>query len=372
MTRWLLFAGFVSVLTTAMVALTILTQRALEPYDGTSDDVAGDAVMVDETTVKEKSVDESALDSGAADDDLITDDDLVAGDDRRDPGEGVTIGDETDDSAIESTDVGSVETGAGRQDPAFDPTGPPEAAHDPTGMTGDHDPTGMSRAHEATTDTESTRSAGKRIVATVDGTPVTARGLVVNVTVTQALFLALLVGAILAANVPPAALGIEGSLDAVGPAVVGGIAIGLGFYVASEIVGALVVRAGFGHDEWLRESLAPATLHGWVVLLVVVLPLIAVFEELLFRAVLIGALATGFAISEWLLVVGSTVVFAVGHGIQGSAGIVVTGLIGFGLAVAFVLSGSLLLVVVAHYVLNCCEFVIHEGLEVEWQSAFAG
>ena len=365
MTRWLLFAGFVGFLTTAMVALTILTQRALEPYDETSDDAVADAMSVDDSTLDSGAANDdlAANEDLAVDDDLAVDEDLAVDDDRRGPGEGNTVGDEPDDSAIESTHVGSVETGAGTPDPAFGPTGSPETAHDPTRM---------GRDQEATTDTGSARPAGKRIVATVDGTPVTARGLVVNVTVTQALFLALLVGAILAANVPPTALGVEGSLDAVGPAVVGGIAIGLGFYVASEVVGALVVRAGFGHDEWLRESLAPATIHGWVILLVVVLPLIAVFEELLFRAVLIGALATGFAISEWLLVVGSTVVFAVGHGIQGSAGILVTGLIGFGLAVAFVVSGSLLLVVVAHYVLNCCEFVIHEGLDVEWQSAFAG
>jgi uncharacterized membrane protein len=36
------------------------------------------------------------------------------------------------------------------------------------------------------------------------------------------------------------------------------------------------------------------------------------------------------------------------------------------LAVTFVLTGSLLVVVVAHYLVNALEFVVHEGLGFEW------
>jgi membrane protease YdiL (CAAX protease family) len=43
-------------------------------------------------------------------------------------------------------------------------------------------------------------------------------------------------------------------------------------------------------------------------------------------------------------------------------GVVVTGVLGFVLAAAFVLTGSLLAVVVAHYLVNALEFVVHEGL----------
>jgi membrane protease YdiL (CAAX protease family) len=42
----------------------------------------------------------------------------------------------------------------------------------------------------------------------------------------------------------------------------------------------------------------------------------------------------------------------------------VTGLLGFALAVTFVLTGSLLAVIVAHYLVNALEFIVHEGLDV--------
>ena len=41
-----------------------------------------------------------------------------------------------------------------------------------------------------------------------------------------------------------------------------------------------------------------------------------------------------------------------------------TGLLGFALAGAFVLTDSLLVVVVAHYAVNAVEFVAVEGLEL--------
>jgi uncharacterized membrane protein len=43
------------------------------------------------------------------------------------------------------------------------------------------------------------------------------------------------------------------------------------------------------------------------------------------------------------------------------------------LGAAYVLTGSLLAVVVAHYLVNALEFVVHEGLGIEWvPSAGAG
>jgi membrane protease YdiL (CAAX protease family) len=111
--------------------------------------------------------------------------------------------------------------------------------------------------------------------------------------------------------------------------------------------------------------MAPDSANGWLLLLGVILPLVAVFEEFLFRGVLVGAFAAGFAVSPWLLAVGSSVLFALGHGAQGPAGILVTGSLGLVLAAGYVLTGSLLVVVVAHYLVNALEFVVYEGLGVE-------
>ncbi|QSW98011.1 CPBP family intramembrane glutamic endopeptidase [Haloterrigena alkaliphila] len=190
--------------------------------------------------------------------------------------------------------------------------------------------------------------------------------LLANVALSQGLFASVLLGAVVYTGIPADALGLEFSRSFLREGFVLGTAYGLVLYVANEIAAAVATRFGFDHEEDLRELLAPETLRGWLVLLLVVLPIIAVFEELLFRAALIGAVATGFGVSPWLLAVVSSVAFAVGHGMQGSVGVVVTGVLGFVLAAIFVVTGSLLVVIVAHYLVNALEFVVHEGLEFDW------
>ncbi|WP_049922795.1 CPBP family intramembrane glutamic endopeptidase [Halopiger djelfimassiliensis] len=190
-----------------------------------------------------------------------------------------------------------------------------------------------------------------------------------NVALSQGVFGLVLLGAVLYTGVPADALGIEFSTAYLETGLVVGTAVGTVLYVGNEIGAAVATRFGFDHDEQLRELLAPESAGGWLVLVGVVLPIIAVFEELLFRAALIGAIATGFGVSPAVLAVVSSVAFALGHGMQGSVGIVVTGLLGLVLAAVFIVTGSFLVVVVAHYVINALEFVVHEGFDFEWATA---
>ncbi|TYL40308.1 CPBP family intramembrane metalloprotease domain-containing protein [Natronococcus pandeyae] len=200
----------------------------------------------------------------------------------------------------------------------------------------------------------------------VDPESLTTGMVLANVAASQGLFALVLLGAVVYTGVPADALGIEFSRSYLETGLLLGTAFGLVLYVANELGAATATRFGFDHDEQLRELLAPESIQGWLVLLGVVLPIIAVFEELLFRAALIGALSVGFGISPWLLAVVSSVAFAIGHGMQGSVGIVVTGVLGFVLAAIYIVTGSFLVVVVAHYFINALEFVVHEGLEFEW------
>lgn len=202
--------------------------------------------------------------------------------------------------------------------------------------------------------------------ADVDPRSLSAGELLANVALSQGVFALLLLGAVVYTAVPADALGIEFSVDYLEHGLVLGTAFGLVLYVANELSAATATRFGFEHDEQLRELLTPESTRGWLALLIVVLPIIAVFEELLFRAALIGALSVGFGISPWLLAVISSVAFALGHGMQGSIGIVVTGALGFVLAGLFIATGSFLVVVVAHYLINALEFVVHEGIGLEW------
>jgi membrane protease YdiL (CAAX protease family) len=190
--------------------------------------------------------------------------------------------------------------------------------------------------------------------------------LLANVALSQGVFGVLLVAGAIWAAVPPAALGL--GADAAAPGLLlAGAGAGVGLYVANEAGAVAGERFGLGGGEALREALAPESAAGWVVLLGVVLPIVAAFEELLFRGALIGALAAApWGLSPWLLAVGSSVAFALGHGAQGRLGVVVTGVLGFVLAAVFVLTGSLVAVIVAHYLVNALEFVVHEGLGVDW------
>ena len=195
---------------------------------------------------------------------------------------------------------------------------------------------------------------------TAPRTPSTT-ALLANVGVSHGLFAALLLVGIWLANVPVWTLGVGVNVTGL-DAVAIGIAVGVAIAVVNTLLGGLISA---DPSARLRELLTPESVPGWVLLLCVVLPIIAGFEELLFRAILIGAFSVGFELSPWLLVVGSSIAFAAGHGAQGRLGIAVTGALGLTLGVVFVLTGSLLVVIVAHYVVNAIEFVLVEGIGYE-------
>ncbi len=189
--------------------------------------------------------------------------------------------------------------------------------------------------------------------------------LLANVALTQGLFGGVLAAAAWFFQVPGTALGLAGGRVTGLGAVGAGVTFGVALWVGNELAGALADATGAGYDEGLRQLLAPATARGWTVLLGGVLPVIALVEEFLFRAAAVGAASAwsgGTPVAAWVLAVGSSLAFALGHGAQGRVGVAVTGALGFGLAVGFVFTGSFVVVVVAHYVVNALEFLVHEGV----------
>lgn len=209
-------------------------------------------------------------------------------------------------------------------------------------------------------------------VATAEADAALAAGaLLANVALSQGLFGAMLVAAAVWAGVPAAALGLVPLATATDVAL--GVGLGIALWLASEAGGRLAERLGVEVNETLRGALAPDTPGGWAILLLGVLPTVALFEEFLFRAVLVGALGAGFDAPAWLpatvagvppwpwlLAAGSSVAFALGHGAQGRTGIAATGVLGFVLAGAFVLTGSFAVVAVAHYLVNALTLTVHE------------
>ncbi len=193
------------------------------------------------------------------------------------------------------------------------------------------------------------------------GVELGTRPLLLNVLVSHGLFAVALVSVTWYFDVPFAALGISAETTSARFVLLGaGAGIGLyGLNLAGSIIGQ---RVGVRSDESLRTALAPGSMLDWLILGGFVLPLVAGVEELLFRGALVGAFATGFGIAPWILAVPSSVAFALGHGTQGRVGIIASGLLGFLLAAVFITTGSLLVVIVAHYVVNALEFLVHEGL----------
>lgn len=185
--------------------------------------------------------------------------------------------------------------------------------------------------------------------------------LFLNLAITH-LGIAVLVGALAwLTAVPGATLGVGGAPD-----LVNAVLVGVGLYAVNEGLVVIAKRTGEEAPERYREFLAPANSREWVLLLVVVLPAVAFAEELLFRGALVGGLAAATAISPWVLLAVSSVAFGISHTAQGRLGIVVTGFLGFLLGAVFVLTGDLLLVALAHYLVNALEFLVHEGLGFSW------
>ena len=194
-----------------------------------------------------------------------------------------------------------------------------------------------------------------------DGTPSLSTGaLLANVAVTQGLFGGILAAGAFYFEIPASALGLGGEDLAV---LAVGVGLGAVLWVGNELAAALADAAGAAYDEGLREMLAPDSAAGWAVLFGLVLPVVALVEEFIFRAAVIGVPAAGFGTPVWALVPVSAGAFALGHGAQGRVGIAVTGGLGLVLAGAYAATGSLLVVVVAHYLVNALEFLVHELLD---------
>ena len=197
----------------------------------------------------------------------------------------------------------------------------------------------------------------------------TTRTLLANVAVSQALALAAVAALAWWAEVPAAAFGLAASV-ATPRLLAVGAAAGVLLYLGNEAAAALARRAGYSPSTRLREAMAPTTRGEWGLLLGVVIPVIAATEEAVFRGALVGALALGLGLDPWLLVAVSSVAFGLGHGAQGALGVAVATLLGAALGALFVLTGSLLAVVVAHYVVDALEFGVREGLA--WRPAGGG
>ncbi|WP_336021975.1 CPBP family intramembrane glutamic endopeptidase [Halobellus salinisoli] len=342
MPQWATFAGLAIVVTAGLLVLSHASRGVIDGRNPDSDDRGRPGVETrsdrEETIVLPKSGIELRVRDSSGDD-----------------------GD-ADGPKAETGPESRLERGS---EPGLQPK-PDSNDREPSRKVGsDVSPTGPTATAEPATADSTATAEPVDSTATEPIPELSTASLLANVAVSQGLFGLLLLAGAWYAEIPAWAFGVARDAITLETLLLGG-GVGLGLYVANEAGATVGARFGLGDGERLRSALAPDSLLGWAALLFVVLPIIAAFEELLFRGALVGALAAGYDVSPWLLALGSSAAFGVGHGAQGRIGILVTATLGFALAAAFILTESLFVVIVAHYVINAAEFVVHEGLGVEW------
>lgn len=158
---------------------------------------------------------------------------------------------------------------------------------------------------------------------------------------------------------PAASVGPAGGLPAFGwpQAVAAGVALGLGLKAGLVVLTRALAARGLYHGTTaLVERMRPTTASEVGLHFLVVLPAIAVGEELWFRGVLVAVAHGALGLPLWLMVPFSAVVFGMPHREQGRTAVLTTGIVGLVLGGGLVATGSLLLVVAAHYTLNATTF----------------
>jgi membrane protease YdiL (CAAX protease family) len=350
--QWVPFTGLTALVLVLLLALARLSQGTVG--DSGRRGAGGDPGSTDDAALAVEESAETAADVGEGADDATGT--------GEDTGASVDTDTVTETTATARRDTGGTDDGARATDGA-DADGRLDAETAEPGTTG-------RAAVEAETPggtAADTRATGERPTPDRRREPeLTTSALLANVALTQGLFGAVVLAGAVFYAIPAEALGVTGDPWNTGPPAVGlGVVFGVALWLANDLGASLADAAGASYDEELRSMLAPDSRVGWVVLLCVVLPVIAGVEELLFRAAAIGVPSAGFGVSPWALAILSSAIFALGHGAQGRLGVAVTGTLGFVLAAGYVLSGSLLVVVVAHYLVNALEFLVHEWAGID-------
>jgi CAAX amino terminal protease family. len=134
-----------------------------------------------------------------------------------------------------------------------------------------------------------------------------------------------------------------------------GLALSIPLVIGAQVLEAALRAAGLSSPS-SAPGLTPSG-PGEVVLAVVLVLVVAVAEETIFRGYLILRLTTVLRSRLWA-VLAASLIFAIGHGYEGEAAVVTIGLTGLVFAIVYVWRQSLVAPVVMHLVFNLLAIVV--------------
>ena len=140
-----------------------------------------------------------------------------------------------------------------------------------------------------------------------------------------------------------------------------GVVVGLGISLAMAPPTLWVMRH---RPEWYSDivlrSIRPRTRREWPLVILALLP-VALLEELLFRSLLLG----GFSpyVNVIFFAIAASLLFGLLHRPQGEWGVVAVTVVALVFSALFMWRGSLLVIVVAHWVANIAQLLQAERYE---------
>ena len=181
------------------------------------------------------------------------------------------------------------------------------------------------------------------------------------ITISVMWLIALLCGWLLPPNVlwrPPTGLAANIRLDAVPQGVIIGLAIGLLIGLVVPVI--MIRRHPDTADKQLEaiRFLLPTTIaQRWAFVLVCLTAGIA--EEWIYRGFVLHFLVSAIpAVNGWIVVLAAAAMFGIAHAYQGKVGTALTGVLGFLFGLLYIGTGSLLLPMILHALLDLRIFLL--------------
>ncbi len=127
-----------------------------------------------------------------------------------------------------------------------------------------------------------------------------------------------------------------------------GLVLFLPFFYGVGLLGGVLEAAGFSAPSTPQPSFLTAKGAGEMVLAVILVAVVAITEETIFRGYLILRF-TGALARPGVAVLLSAGIFSLGHGYEGSAGVITVGIMGLVLALIYLWRKSLVAPIVIHF-----------------------